>query len=130
VWLSRDVNPLLHDSFMALCAAQGYRPKMAQEVRTFYECLYLAREGLGITFLPPFMKPGGRDDTVVFICLPEGTLHVDYTLAYCGNDDSRGVDRFVKFVQDHVRRTTCHDRGPGSVRRLIGPSAQSSKRND
>lgn len=130
VWLRRDVNPHLHDSFMALCAAHGYRPKLAQEVSTFYECLYLARQGLGITFLPPFMKSGGPDDTVVFICLPEGTLHVEYRLAYCGNDDSRAVDRFVKFVQDHVRRTSCEARLPDSVRRLIGGSVKSSKRND
>jgi DNA-binding transcriptional LysR family regulator len=130
VWLRRDVNPHLHDSFMALCAAQGYRPKVAQEVRTFYECLFFARQGLGITFLPPFMKSAGPDDTVVFLCLPEGTLHVEYTLAYCGNDDSRGIDQFVKFVQDHVPGTICETRGPGSGGRLIGAAAKPSKRND
>jgi len=130
VWLRRDVNPLLHDSFTALCSAQGYRPKMVHEVRTFYECLSFVRAGLGITFLPPFMKSGGPDDTVVFICLAEGTLHVGCTLAYCGDDDSRGINQFVKFVQDHVSRTICEARGPGSGRRLIGASDTSSKRND
>jgi len=95
VWLRCYVDPFLYDSFMASCAAQGYRPKTAEGVRTFYECLQFAREGIGITFLPPFMKSSERDDAVVFVCLPEGTLHAEYTLAYCRNGGSRGVEQFV-----------------------------------
>ena len=104
VWLCREADPFLHDSFLDLCAAQNYRPKMAQQVRTFGECLQFAREGLGITFLPGFMKPPHEDETVRFIPLPEGALHVQYTLAWYKSGGADRVDHFVKFAQDRVPR--------------------------
>ncbi len=112
VWLSREVDPFLYDSFMDLCAVQGYRPKMSQQVRTFSECLQFAREGLGITFLPSFMKPAQEDGSLQFVPLPEGALHVQYTLAYWKSGGADGIGRFVKFVQDRI---------PG--KNPLGPSA-------
>lgn len=106
VWLRRDVNPILHDRFMTLCSAQGFRPRIVQEVRTFYECLQFAREGVGITFLPPFMRWGDADGEVAFVRLLEGGLQVEYTLAWCRDSASHGVDRFVRFVQDYLGRTS------------------------
>lgn len=102
VWLRRDLNPMLYDNFMASCSSQGYHPNMVQEVRTFYEGLEFAREGLGITFLPSFMETGDLDQSVVFARLPEGSLHMEYTLAFRRDGVSEGVGRFVRFVQEHV----------------------------
>jgi DNA-binding transcriptional LysR family regulator len=121
VWLRGDVNPLLHDGVMACCSARGYRPNIVQEVRTFHECLQFAREGLGITFLPLFMESPNGDDAAVFVSLTGGTLNVEYTLAYCRDGSSRGVEQFVRFVQDQVRVKTAAPRVPGAENR--SPSA-------
>ena len=102
VWLCREADPFLYDSFMDLCAVQGYRPAMAQQVRTFAECLQFAREGLGITFLPLSMKPPHEDHSVKFISLSEDALHVQYTLAWSKNGGADRVDRFVKFALERV----------------------------
>jgi DNA-binding transcriptional LysR family regulator len=101
VWLSRESNPPLYDSFMALCSSQGYSPKMVQEVKTFYECLEFARGGLGITFLPAHMQVNDNDSSV-FLRLPKGTLHSEYTLAWRRHAGSENMTSFLKFVQNHV----------------------------
>jgi DNA-binding transcriptional LysR family regulator len=101
VWLSRDVNPLLHSTFADVCCAQSYRPRVVQEARTLYECLHFAREGIGITFLPSFMSTSGGGG-LVFVALSSG-FPVDYTLVYRrGIADLHPMDRFVSFVRDYV----------------------------
>ena len=101
VWLRRDVDPVLYDTFTDLCAARGYRPNVVQETGSFYECLQFARTGVGITFLPSFMSvlsPGGA----LFVNLDVG-FHVDYTMVYRKHATSRRpLDRFVRFVRDYV----------------------------
>jgi DNA-binding transcriptional LysR family regulator len=104
VWLRRNSDPLLYDSFMVSCSAQGYRPKVVQETGTFHECLEFSRAGLGITFLPSYMQSHGGDKSVVFARLPNGALQAEYGLAYRRNADSQDLARFVKFVQDHARK--------------------------
>jgi len=113
MWLCRDVNPHLYDAFIKLCSSQGYRPNIVQEVRTFYECLQLARAGLGITFLPAFMRTGGSDDAVVFTPLANHSLYVEYNLAYLRSGPSHGVDRFVVFVQNHLPKKNLPASGSG-----------------
>jgi DNA-binding transcriptional LysR family regulator len=108
VWLRRDGDPLLYDSFMVLCSAQGYRPNVVQEAGSFQECLEFARAGLGITFLPSFMQSNDADKSVAFLRLPDGALHADYSLAYRRNGGSLDVARFVKFVEDHARKKLLH----------------------
>jgi DNA-binding transcriptional LysR family regulator len=102
VWLRRDINPLQYDGFMALCSSRGYRPNIVQEVRTFYECLEFTRKAPGITFLPAFMRPGHRDESIAFARLPKDMLHLDYTLAYRRSESIHAVERFIRFVLDHV----------------------------
>jgi DNA-binding transcriptional LysR family regulator len=102
VWLRRDINPLQYDGFMELCTSHGYRPNIVQEVRTFYECLEFAREAPGITFLPAFMRPGRRDESVVFARLPKDMPQIEYTLAYRRSESTHAVERFIRFVQDHI----------------------------
>lgn len=126
VWLRRDADPLLYDSFMALCSAQSYQPRVVQEVRTFYECLQFAREGVGITFLPSSMKSSECGDAVSFVCVAEDALYVEYTLAYRRDGDSNRVDQFVEFVNDNVVKTCPHQQAPS---RSISPFNRSDKTN-
>jgi DNA-binding transcriptional LysR family regulator len=100
VWLRRDADPLLHDTFTALCSSLNYRPKIVQETKSLYECLHFAREGVGITFLPSFMSPAASG--VAFLGLA-GALHVQYTLVYRRNIvKDQQLDRFVRFVRDYA----------------------------
>jgi DNA-binding transcriptional LysR family regulator len=101
VWLRRDVDPLLHDSFISLCAAQGYRPRIVQEAGTFYECLQFARQEVGLTFVPLFMKREYDDKSVSFI-QPSGALTLEYTLAYTRSCFLLVIDRFVHLIQQHL----------------------------
>jgi DNA-binding transcriptional LysR family regulator len=98
VWLQRNVNPVLYDNFMALCRSQGYQPRVAQEGRTFYECLAFARNGLGITFLPQFMESHAADESAIFVPLPDGAPYVEYTLAWRRNTGNDVLYKFIEFA--------------------------------
>jgi DNA-binding transcriptional LysR family regulator len=102
VWLRRDLDPPLYESFVASCFLAGYRPRIVQEVRTFYECLQFAREGLGIAFLPCFMRSAGDRETVAYCNLPAGTLMLEHTLGYRRDCDTEQTRRFVRFVRSHL----------------------------
>jgi DNA-binding transcriptional LysR family regulator len=98
VWLARNINPVLYDNFIALCRSQGYQPRVAQEARTFYECLAFARSGLGITFLPQFMESHAADESATFVPLPDGAPYVEYTLAWRRNAGNQALNRFIEFA--------------------------------
>lgn len=98
VWLERNINPVLYDNFMALCRSQGYQPRVAQEARTFYECLAFARSGLGITFLPQFMESHAADESATFVPLPDGAPCVEFTLAWRRHAGNLALHRFVEFT--------------------------------
>ncbi len=101
VWLRRDVDPILHDTFANICAAHGYRPNIVQETGALYECLHFAREGVGITFLPSFMSAMAHEG-LRFVGLAGG-FQVDYRMVYRRQGlNGRPVDRFVRFVRDYV----------------------------
>jgi DNA-binding transcriptional LysR family regulator len=102
VWLRRDLNPLLNDSFQAMCSRQGYRPNIVQEVRTFYEALQFAREGPHLTFLPSSFGSAILDESVLFYDLPNDKLHLECALAYRRDRGSEGVERFIEFVRDRL----------------------------
>jgi DNA-binding transcriptional LysR family regulator len=85
IWLRRDLNPWLHESFLQECGVHGYHPNVAQEVTTFHECLHFARQGLGITFLPSSILPssmsnGFQDEAIIRAEFPK--IRIDVTLAY------------------------------------------------
>ncbi len=101
VWLRPDADPLLHDSFMSMCGAQGYRPKIVQEAGSFYECLQFAREEVGLTFVPLFMKTEYADKSVSFVHLPD-TLTLEYTLAYTRSCLLPVIERFVDLIQQRL----------------------------
>jgi LysR family transcriptional regulator, benzoate and cis,cis-muconate-responsive activator of ben and cat genes len=101
VWLRRDADPLLHDSFMSMCGAQGYRPKIVQEAGSFYECLQFAREEVGLTFVPLFMKTEYADKSVSFVHLPD-VLTLEYALAYARSCLLPVIERFVHLIEHHL----------------------------
>jgi DNA-binding transcriptional LysR family regulator len=101
VWLRHDLNPSLYDSFLDVCSSHGYHPAIVQEVRTFYECIQFVREGLGITFLPSFLRGLGRYEGVVFGRLLK-SLYVDATLVVRRDNRAEALKRFVKFVRHNV----------------------------
>ncbi|MCU1235933.1 MAG: LysR family transcriptional regulator [Candidatus Solibacter sp.] len=103
VWLCRDVNPLLYDSFMTSCLSHGYRPNVVQYVRTFFECIEFARAIQGITFVPRFMRDYYGETSIVFAGLPEDALQVEYNLAFISGS-SPVVDRFARFVVENLRQ--------------------------
>jgi DNA-binding transcriptional LysR family regulator len=98
VWLQRNINPVLYDNFMAQCRSQGYQPRVAQEARTYYECLEFARNGLGVTFLPQFMESHAVDESATFVPLPDGAPCVEYTLAWRRSAGNQALHRFVEFA--------------------------------
>jgi DNA-binding transcriptional LysR family regulator len=128
VWLSRESNPNLHDCFIAACDARGYRPRIAQEVRSYHECLEFAREGVGVTFLPSFMQTY-RDDSLAFIRLPDKSLYAEYRLATRRKAPSEEIERFVAFVREHVRNMSARYKS-GPARPLIAERNESESRND
>lgn len=106
VWLRRDVDPVLHNSFAELCRSHGYRPNIVQEAGSFYECLHFAREGLGITFLPSFMSENAGGG-VLFLALA-GDLQIDYTLVYRRSSPHlQTVDRFAGLARDYAAKRKC-----------------------
>jgi DNA-binding transcriptional LysR family regulator len=84
-----------------MCGAQGYRPRIVQEAGTFYECLQFAREEVGLTFVPRFMKTEYADKSVSFVDLP-GTLTLEYTLAYARSCLLPVIEQFVHLIQQRL----------------------------
>jgi DNA-binding transcriptional LysR family regulator len=101
VWLRRDLNPSLYDSFLDVCSSHGYHPAIVQEVRTFYECVQFVREGLGITFLPSFLRGLGHYEGIVFGTLLK-SLYVDAALVFRRDNRADAVKRFIRFVRHNV----------------------------
>jgi len=101
VWLRRDTNPPLYDSFMETCQLQGYRPNVVQEAGTFCECLHFTRGKLGITFLPSFMKSFSENDTTSVVQI-SGSPEVEYSFAFPRNRVIAPLDRFVKLLRSYL----------------------------
>ncbi len=51
LFLQRDLHPGLHDHLLKQFRKVSYRPKVAQEVSSETEALYMAKEGLGVAFV-------------------------------------------------------------------------------
>jgi DNA-binding transcriptional LysR family regulator len=94
VWLSPDDNALLHARFISACAARDYQPAIAQEAGSFHECAQFARAGVGIAFVPAFADPW----TIALRDAP----HIDYTLAYPGDNSAPAIGRFVRFIRHRI----------------------------
>jgi len=102
VWLRRDLNRALHASFTGLCASHGYTPKIAQEVRTFYECVQFVQAGLGISFVPPAMNREWNRQHVAFRRLSEDAVYMEHTLVFRDAGAATAVEPFVSLVRNFV----------------------------
>ena len=100
IWLSAAAHPGLHRSFLEQCAAYAYRPNIVQEAGSFHECLEFARQKIGLTFLPAYMRPEGAESEVVLSCLLE-SLTIGYSLV-CRTASAPAVERMVRIVRDQA----------------------------
>lgn len=51
LFFQRDLHPSFHDHLLKQLRQVNYRPKVAQEVSSETEALYMAKEGLGVAFI-------------------------------------------------------------------------------
>jgi DNA-binding transcriptional LysR family regulator len=101
VWLRRDVDPVLFDTFISLWAARGCCLKTAQQLSNFHDCLEFARASMGITFVPLPAELHPNDGSITYIPLAGGPLQTECSLAYA-RFGSRELDCFLKLAHHHA----------------------------
>jgi DNA-binding transcriptional LysR family regulator len=102
IWVRRDLNPFLYDSFLELCSAQQYEPNIIQEVTTIQECLQFAGEGLGITFIPMAARNIVSDATVLVKPIVETPLYIGTEFTYRRDSNFETLKPLVQLVRDHL----------------------------
>lgn len=107
VWLRRDGDPLLYDAFMKICAGQGYRPNIVQQVRTFEECLHFVSGGIGMSFLPSYLEMRGPQP-VRFVSLEGEGIQTEFGLAYPRELCSPRLTRLIRLIQDRLHHARKH----------------------
>jgi len=96
--------PGLYANLLALCEAQGFRPRIAAEVERMVTSLNLVAAGVGIAVVPASMH-GLHPQAVVYRPLADGTpLDAPLTLVYRSADASGPAAHFLKIVRDTARR--------------------------
>jgi DNA-binding transcriptional LysR family regulator len=105
--------PGLYANLLALCEAQGFRPRIAAEVERMVTSLNLVAAGVGIAVVPASMN-GLHPQAVVYRPLADGTpLDAPLTLVYRSADASGPAAHFLKIVRDTARRYQARGRkGP------------------
>jgi len=99
VWLRRDADSVVHEGFLSQCARRGYFPNVVQEVSTFYQAWEFANAGIGITFLPAFMRPESKG-AVLRIEPPEEMLVLEHLLA-CRTPANSALRRFAALTEEY-----------------------------
>ena len=96
--------PGLYARLLALCEAQGFRPRIAAEVERMGTSLNLVAAGAGIAVVPASMH-GLHPQAVVYRPLADGTpLDAPLTLVYRTAEASGPAAHFLKIVRDTARR--------------------------
>lgn len=96
--------PGLYANLLALCEAQGFRPRVAAEVERMVTSLNLVAAGVGIAVVPASMQ-GLHPQAVVYRPLADGTpLDAPLTLVYRSADASGPAAHFLKILRDTARR--------------------------
>lgn len=105
--------PGLYANLLALCEAQGFRPRIAAEVARMGTSLNLVAAGAGIAVVPASMR-GLHPQAVVYRPLADGTpLDAPLTLVYRTAEASGPAAHFLKIVRDTARRHQARGRrGP------------------
>lgn len=102
--------PGLYANLLALCEAQGFRPRIAAEVERMVTSLNLVAAGAGIAVVPSSMR-GLHPHAVVYLPLADGTpLDAPLTLVYRTADGAGPAAHFLKIARDTARKAQARTR--------------------
>ena len=100
ILVRRPGAPGLYANLLALCAAQGVRPKVVAEVERMMTNLNLVAAGGGITVVPASMQ-GAHPQAIVYLPLAAAAkLDAPLTLAYRAADCTGPTATFVGLVHE------------------------------
>ncbi|MHC1561006.1 LysR family transcriptional regulator [Actinomycetospora sp. C-140] len=94
VLIGRAQEPELHDSYLALCAAHGFSPRVAHEVDRTHVAVGLVACGLGVALVPRSALRVAHPD-VVYRPLEEPTARLTVGVAWRGPDEDPVVANFL-----------------------------------
>ncbi|GAA4874364.1 LysR family transcriptional regulator [Actinomycetospora straminea] len=86
VLIGRDREPELHDSYLALCAAHGFSPRVAHEVDRTHVAVGLVACGLGVALVPRSALRVAHPD-VAYRPLAEPSARLTVGVAWRDEDD-------------------------------------------
>lgn len=96
--------PGLYANLLALCEAQGFRPRIAAEVERMVTSLNLVAAGAGVAVVPASIT-GLHPHAVVYLPLRDGTpLDAPLTLVYRSAEASGPAAHFLKIARDTARK--------------------------
>lgn len=102
--------PGLYANLLALCEAQGFRPRIAAEVERMVTSLNLVAAGAGIAVVPASMR-GLHPHAVVYLPLADGTpLDAPLTLVYRTADAVGPAAHFLKIARGTARKAQARSR--------------------
>jgi DNA-binding transcriptional LysR family regulator len=102
--------PGLYANLLALCEAQGFRPRIAAEVERMVTSLNRVAAGAGIAVVPASMR-GLHPHAVVYLPLADGTpLDAPLTLVYRTADAVGPAAHFLKIARDTARKAQARSR--------------------
>lgn len=95
--------PGLYANLLALCEAQGFRPRIAAEVERMVTSLNLVAAGAGIAVVPASMS-GLHPHAVAYLPLLDGTpLDAPLTLVHRAGEATGPVAHFLKIARETAR---------------------------
>lgn len=104
VCLAEQAHPHLYRKFLEACTSLEYQPKGVQQVGSFFECLQLAREGLGVTFLPASMNSNLGNQSMRLLAQPQPAFQIDYVIGHLTDVLPRSVQQLVQFLCNHAEK--------------------------
>jgi DNA-binding transcriptional LysR family regulator len=118
----RAINPGAHDMIVAACRHAGFEPILGQPAPQVISSIPMVAAGLGVSIVPLSMSRIAADGAF-FLPIEGGDLRAEVWLAYCRNERSPAVRKFVDVARREVRRAaerqgetrdkiSAHDAGP------------------
>jgi len=99
----RAFNPATYDMIIAACRRAGFEPVLGQSAPQIISSIPMVAAGLGVGLVPQSLS---RIATEGAVCVPiEGDgLRAEIALAYCRNERSPAVTKFVAVTRREMRR--------------------------
>lgn len=101
VWMSRKVNPMLHDRLIAFCLAAGFSPRIVQEAQNDLSHINLVSVGMGLGFGVSAPR-WGQSDAVAMRRVSGLHLPLAFSLAWRRDDAAPHLQRFIATLQELV----------------------------